>query len=283
MCSVAQSHCPAHAAQSAPQLSGEGAGTIDRILFRSPRLGELFGLKPTESRTSVENRDYLGKMILMAANKGDRTTIASCVLKGGDIKYVNTAGEGAAFFAATQGLQFLQEIHEMGAPLSLLTRNLQSVPHQLARFKDPLAFEYVLSRGASLGLKTWNGATELHLAAYSGNLPVVEYLLSRGVAVDAEKDMGTTALHMASRAGFSDVIARLLSAGADPNKVTKEYSSAGDSALHLACRRKCKQSTTLLVKSGATMAACKTCRKRQPCARINAKFLASTYELIDSK
>ena len=275
-------------------LSEEASkGTIHRLLFRSPRLGTLFGLKQTQSLDDEEDTIYLGKMILMAANKGDLETIQTCIEQGGSITYVNTALEGAAFFAATKGLAFLRQVHQLGAPLSLVTKNGQSITHQLARFPEVEAFRYACANGAVIGQLTWNGQTELHLAASAGNVAVLAFLLDKAsqptkaqrvdtLAVDYTSTAGSSALHYAVRAGYLECVAALLQAGADPNKKTYEWSNSGDVALHLAAKRKHKAIINALLKGGANFSGCKSCSKGKACSRIDPKWAEYVRKKMNS-
>jgi hypothetical protein len=93
------------------------------------------------------------------------------------------------------------------------------------------------------------GVAPLSLAAWRGHVPVVDYLLRAGADPDARDDYGVAALHKAVGHGHAEVARRILAdGGADVNvrvgavaaSVPRSYAaeSRGQTALHVACRRK---------------------------------------------
>ena len=93
------------------------------------------------------------------------------------------------------------------------------------------------------------GVAPLALAAWRGHARVADYLLRGGADPDARDDYGVAALHKAVGHGHMDVARRILAdGGADVNvrvgavaaSVPKSYAaeSRGQTALHVACRRK---------------------------------------------
>jgi hypothetical protein len=94
------------------------------------------------------------------------------------------------------------------------------------------------------------GVAPLSLAAWRGHVPVVDYLLRAGADPDARDDYGVAALHKAVGHGHAEVARRILAdGGADVNvrvgavaaSVPRSYAAEsfrGQTALHVACRRK---------------------------------------------
>ena len=109
--------------------------------------------------------------------------------------------------------------------------------------------ERVVTRRDLLRRGDARGVAPLALAAWRGHARVADYLLRGGADPDARDDYGVAALHKAVGHGHMDVARRILAdGGADVNvrvgavaaSVPKSYAaeSRGQTALHVACRRK---------------------------------------------
>jgi len=156
----------------------------------------------------------------------------------------DAAGSAAAHAAAKRGdLDGLDAVARL-FPVSSADGHSRSLASDNAG-----APERVVTRRDLLRRGDARGVAPLALAAWRGHARVADYLLRGGADPDARDDYGVAALHKAVGHGHMDVARRILAdGGADVNvrvgavaaSVPKSYAaeSRGQTALHVACRRK---------------------------------------------
>ena len=156
----------------------------------------------------------------------------------------DAAGSAAAHAAAKRGdLDGLDAVARL-FPVSSADGHSRSLASDNAG-----APERVVTRRDLLRRGDTRGVAPLALAAWRGHARVADYLLRGGADPDARDDYGVAALHKAVGHGHMDVARRILAdGGADVNvrvgavaaSVPKSYAaeSRGQTALHVACRRK---------------------------------------------
>lgn len=96
------------------------------------------------------------------------------------------------------------------------------------------------------------GWRPLHLAAHLGNKDIAELLLNKGADPNLSVDFGnteSTALYYAVISGDIEMVRLLINYGANVN--FERF--AGDTLLHLACRRNFKEIPKLLIDAGANV------------------------------
>lgn len=156
---------------------------------------------------------------------------------------VDAAGAAAAHRAAKRG-----DLEGLDALVRLfpVTENATPVAKEAS---EAFSTTSHTSRRDFLRRGDVRGVAPLSLAAWRGDVPVVDYLLRAGADPDARDDYGVAALHKAVGHGHAEVARRILAdGGADVNvrvgavaaSVPRSYAaeSRGQTALHVACRRK---------------------------------------------
>ncbi|CAL1533317.1 unnamed protein product [Lymnaea stagnalis] len=103
----------------------------------------------------------------------------------------------------------------------------------------------LIRANADLNIADRNNEVALHFAARNGNVETVDVLLSSGSLIDVQNLWGRSPLMEAVSYNNRDVVQRLLAAGCDTNK---RESKTGDTALHIALRRKYSRVVELLLR-----------------------------------
>ena len=166
----------------------------------------------------------------------------------------DAAGSAAAHAAAKRGdLEGLDAVARLFPVSSVFSftpgKEAQDGPEDATDASSGSAPERVVTRRDLLRRGDARGVAPLALAAWRGHARVADYLLRGGADPDARDDYGVAALHKAVGHGHMDVARRILAdGGADVNvrvgavaaSVPKSYAaeSRGQTALHVACRRK---------------------------------------------
>eukprot|EP00667_Euglena_gracilis_P000360 EG_transcript_359 len=176
---------------------------------------------------AVDTLDKQGNTPLMlAAYTGQRGTVELLVEAQADVRHVRRNGMTALHMACSR--------HHHPAVLRLLLRH-GAVPHAMADGCTPLHVFAAWCKDMQLldmlidasptdfvNQTEHDETTPLHVAISAGNFAVAERLLQAGAVVDWPNSAGETALHWACRMQRKRLVALLLQHGADPMRPNRD-------------------------------------------------------------
>lgn len=202
-----------------------------------------------------------GLTLLQRGAKEAKSSVVLVLLENGaDPNYVGSAGTSALHYAAYTGsLKSVEHLLNFGAyadsvdshaatPLSRqLTEDCINNPQTQAIIME------LLEAGADRNIQTEpNGDKLIHYAASKNWTRLLEWLIEKGDNVEATASGGPYAefgpLHYATLSSSMESICLLLNANADVNAIVNR---TGETALHIACRKRDKPVVEYLLQRGA--------------------------------
>ncbi|MEZ0226824.1 MAG: ankyrin repeat domain-containing protein [Alphaproteobacteria bacterium] len=176
--------------------------------------------------------DAYGKFpLVVAANKGQETTVMLLLEHGANVNINAGQGDTAAHEAAEKGhAEILRILKTYNADFTVLNHQEQPLLESAILNRHREAAETLIELGADPLQKGKNGITLVIDAAWVGDAGMIESLMKSGIDINAQAEGGFTALMYAAMEGRGEAVRKLLDLGANYDLKTEE----GKTVLELA-------------------------------------------------
>ena len=206
-----------------------------------------------EAGANINQRDHLGRTLLMNVSQRGRTEIVRILIEHGADISVSSGHKTATYMACEHGhAEIVRLLLAAGADINQTNFRGKTLLRKASQYGYIDVVRVLLEAGANPN-QVVNGETPIYTATRYGRHNVVRMLLEAGVEINdmtaGANITDTTLLYIASKKGYDETVRVLLEFGADVNQMNNIFTCA--TPLFIACQEGHVETVRVLLEHGA--------------------------------